>query len=236
MKAGILYLIPSLLGENKSDSVLPKRNFEIMSSLSHFVAENKRSAIRFLKKALPEIDIDALQFYELSEHTAARDAIQYVRLLEKGVSLGVISEAGCPCIADPGALLTEAAHKKKIRVVPLVGPSSVLLSLMASGFNGQAFSFHGYLPAKENERAKKLLSLEKKMRTENATQIFIETPYRNMQLFETCIKNLHNETKLCIACNLTAADECIQTKTIADWKKCPPSDIQKKPAIFLLYR
>lgn len=236
MKTGVLYLFPSLLGESEKDFSLPKKNLELMLSISHFVVENKRSAIRFLKNVLPEIDIDALQFYELSEHTIAREIEEYAKLLESGFSVGVISEAGCPCVADPGSLLVEVAHKKNIKVIPLVGPSSIMLSLMASGFSGQAFSFHGYLPPKENERTKKLLSLEKKTRSENATQIFIETPYRNLQVFETCKKVLSAETKLCLACNLTTSDERIQTKIIRDWKKCETPDIHKKPTIFLLYR
>lgn len=231
-----LYLIPVTLGDTALDKVLPNYNTEIILQIKYFVVENVRSAIRFLKKVSDKINIDDLIFYELNEHTKINSIDNYLDPLLEGNPMGVISEAGCPAIADPGSDLVSLAQKKKIKVIPLVGPSSILLSLMASGFNGQSFCFNGYLPAKGGELINKLRLLESRIYKENQTQIFIETPYRNSRLIENLIKNCKPNTKLCIASGITTEKEYIQTKTIAQWAKAKNVEIDKIPAIFLLYK
>jgi len=228
-----LYLIPTTLGETDLNSVLPFGNLQIINNLKYFIVENLRSARRFLKQVNREINIDELTFFELNEHTNLLDLQQFIAPLLNGNDVGVLSEAGCPCTADPGAAVVEIAHKKGIKVVSLVGPSSILLSLMASGFNGQNFAFNGYLPIDKKARINKLKALENRVLTENQTQIFIETPYRNNQLLQDIIENLKPQTKLCIACELTTANEFIKTSQLSDWKK-NKADFNKKPAIFLI--
>ena len=228
-----LYLIPTTLGETDLNSVLPLGNFQIINELKYFIVENLRSARRFLKQVNRDINIDELTFFELNEHTDLLDLQPFIEPLLKGNDVSILSEAGCPCTADPGAAVVDLAHKKGIKIVPLVGPSSILLSLMASGFNGQNFAFNGYLPIDKKARINKLKALENRVFTENQTQIFIETPYRNNQLLQDIIENLKPQTKLCIACELTTANEFIKTAQLSDWKK-NKTDFNKKPAIFLI--
>jgi len=237
-----LFLIPVTLGETETkfgisqiDRVLPSYNREIISQISYFIVENIRSARRFLKKTDNAIDIDKLTFFELNKHTSSDSISGFLKPISEGYSVGVISEAGCPAIADPGADVVAIAQRKNIPVIPLVGPSSILMSLMASGFNGQSFAFHGYLPIDSNERISKLKLLEQRIYTENQTQLFIETPYRNQKLAEDILKTCKPSTKLCIAADITCEDEFIKTKTIAEWKKQLP-DLDKRPCIFLIYK
>jgi len=230
-----LYLLPVTLGETPIDSVLPPYNKEIIVQIKHFIVEDVRSARRFLKKVDKEIDIDTLTFYPLNKHTSAEKFSEYLIPLSAGNDIGIISEAGCPAIADPGADVVRLAQEKNYKVVPLVGPSSILLSLMGSGFNGQSFSFLGYLPVQEEDRVKTLKKLERKVYAEEQTQIFIETPYRNMKMLSDILTHCQPNTKLCIAVDITLETEFIRTKTIQDWKKSLP-DLNKRPCIFLLYK
>jgi 16S rRNA (cytidine1402-2'-O)-methyltransferase len=230
-----LYLIPTSLGDQNIESVLPRANSQIIKNLKYFIVENVRTARRFLKKSVPGINIDELNFSELNEHTHKNELEDFLAPLFNGIDVGIMSEAGCPGIADPGADLVRMAHEKNIRVIPLVGPSSVLLSLMASGMNGQNFAFIGYLPVKQSERIKAIREIEKRSAVEKQTQIFIEAPYRNTQLLDDLINTLSAKTRLCIAVDVTLETELIQTKPIALWKKGVPS-INKRPAVFLIYR
>lgn len=203
--------------------------------MRHFIVEDVRSARRFLKKVDKGIDIDTLTFYELNKHTSPEAISGYLKPLEAGESMGVISEAGCPAVADPGADVVAIAQRKNLQVVPLVGPSSIILSVMGSGFNGQSFAFNGYLPIEPSERAKKLKALEQRIYNEHQTQLFIETPYRNNKMIEDILNNCRPQTKLCIAANITCSDEYIKTKTVKEWRGHTP-DLTKIPCIFLLYR
>lgn len=230
-----LFLIPVTLGETEHSRVLPTYNREVILGIKHFVVENVRTARRFLKKTEPSIQIDELTFYELNKHTSAEDVAGYLSPLAKGESVGVISEAGCPAVADPGADVVAIAQQKGYPVVPLVGPSSILMAVMASGFNGQSFAFHGYLPIDANERASQLKKLEGRVYTENQTQLFIETPYRNNKLAEDLLRICRPSTKLCIASDITCEGEYIRTKTIKEWHGKLP-DLNKKPTIFLIYK
>lgn len=230
-----LYLIPVTLGDTDIDSVLPSGNKCFIAGIKHFIVEDIRSARRFLKKADRGIDVDSLIFYPLNKHTGANDVSGYLRPLIAGNSMGVISEAGCPAIADPGADVVAMAQQKGLKVIPLVGPSSILLALMASGFNGQSFAFHGYLPIGSGERIKRLKTLEQRIYSENQTQLFIETPYRNNKMLEGILVNCRPQTKLCIAANITCEGEFIKTRAVKDWKDKTP-DLSKIPCIFLLYR
>lgn len=234
MKAS-LFLIPSTLGETDHAKVLPAGNREVILRIRHFIVENVRTARRFLKKTEPEIVIDSLTFYELNKHTTPEQATGYLAPLEQGEDVGIISEAGCPAIADPGADVVAIAQQRNYPVVPLVGPSSILMALMASGFNGQSFAFHGYLPIEANERTQAVRKLEARIYAENQTQLFIETPYRNNKLAEELIRLCRPSTKLCIASNITCADESIRTRTMQEWKGKLP-DMHRKPTIFLLYK
>ena len=229
-----LYLLPVTLGDTPIEQVLPAYNKEIIRQLRHFIVEDVRSARRFLKKVDKDIDIDSLTFYPLNKHTSPDELTGYLKPLETGLSMGVISEAGCPAVADPGADVVAIAQRKRLKVVPLVGPSSIILSVMASGFNGQSFAFHGYLPIEAGERAKKLKALEQRAYTEHQTQLFIETPYRNNKMAEDILKNCRPQTRLCIAANITCPDESIQTRTVKEWQGKIP-DLSKIPCIFLLY-
>lgn len=235
MQKASLYLIPVPMGETSIEKVLPTYNREIIIQIKHFIVENIRSARRFLKKTEPSINIDELTFYELNKHTRIEDIEGYLKPLANNQNVGVISEAGCPAIADPGADIVAIAQKKNYNVIPLVGPSSILMSLMASGFNGQSFAFHGYLPIDSNERTKTIKNLEQRIYSENQTQIFIETPYRNLKLADDLIQNCRPSTKLCIAVNITCDDEFIKTLPVKSWAKQLP-DLNKKPCIFLIYK
>lgn len=230
-----LFLIPVTLGDTEHSRVLPAYNLEVIRNLKYFIVENVRSARRFLKKADPAIVIDNLTFYELNKHTSPDQVSTYLSPLAKGESVGIISEAGCPAIADPGADVVAIAQRKHYRVVPLIGPSSIILSVMASGFNGQSFAFHGYLPIDAAERNQTIKRLEARVYSENQTQLFIETPYRNQKLAEELVKLCRPTTKLCIASNITCADEFIQTRPVKEWAGKLP-DLAKKPTIFLIYK
>lgn len=233
---GVLYMIPCPISDTTQPrEVLPEANWRVMDSLDYFIVENVRSARRFLSKARISRRIEELEFVELNEHTVAGAAIEaMIKPILEGRSAGVISEAGVPGVADPGALVVEACHKKGIRVVPLVGPSSILLAMMASGLNGQSFAFVGYLPVKPAERAKALKSLERRAHVENQSQIFIEAPYRNVKLAEQIFEVCAPDTNLTIACDITSADEIILTKKISQWRKCVLPDIAKRPTIFII--
>ena len=230
-----LYLIPNVLSESPWETVLPSEVKTVCKDLKHYIVENVRTARRFLKKLDKNIDIDGLYFYELNKRTTEREKQQYLRPVLDGQDTGIISEAGCPGVADPGAEIVKSAHERGIQVVPLVGPSSILLALMASGMNGQNFAFNGYLPIKSNQRISRIKQLEKAVQAENQTQLFIETPYRNNQLVQDLLKICNNSTLLCIACDLTAEKEFISTRSIAEWKKGVP-DLNKRPALFILGR
>lgn len=230
-----LYLLPVTLGETPIEKVLPAYNRDIILGIKHYIVEDVRSARRFLKKVDRDINIDELTFYPLNKHTD-RDAIAgYLKPLIEGQSMGVISEAGCPAVADPGADVVAIAQRKGLKVVPLVGPSSIILSVMGSGFNGQSFAFHGYLPIEPDERQKRLRELEQRVYSEHQTQLFIETPYRNQKMMEDILKACRPQTKLCIAANITCEGEYIRTKTIQEWKGKLP-DLNKIPCIFLIYK
>jgi Predicted methyltransferases len=230
-----LFLIPVTLGETEHSRVLPEYNREVILGIKHFVVENIRTARRFLKKTAPAIVIDNLTFYELNKHTSPEDVAGYLVPLAKGESVGVISEAGCPAVADPGADVVSIAQQKGYPVVPLVGPSSILMAVMASGFNGQSFAFHGYLPIDGNERTAMLKKLEGRIYTENQTQLFIETPYRNNKLAEELLRTCRPSTKLCIASDITCEGEYIRTRSVKAWSGKLP-DLNKKPTIFLIYK
>lgn len=235
MKEALLYLIPTTLGSTPVDRVLPAHNIRIVSGLRHFIVENIRTARRFLKQCDTKIDIDSLTFYELNEHTDRHHISAYLEPIRRGESVGIISEAGCPAIADPGADVVAIAQGEKIKVVPLVGPSSLLMAVMASGFNGQSFAFHGYLPIDGGERIKMLKRVENRAYSENQTQLFIETPYRNRKLAEEILQHCRAETLLCIAMNISCEDEYIVTKPVKAWRDNLP-DMHKKPTVFLIYK
>jgi len=229
-----LYLIPVTLGETEISQVLPSYNHDIIVGIKHFIVDNLRSARRFLKKVEKSIDIDELTFYELNRHTDRKFIGQYLEAMTKGKPVGIISEAGCPAIADPGADVVAIAQQKGYKVVPLVGPSSIIMSVMGSGFNGQSFAFNGYLPVEVPQRIKALKKLENKVWNDDQTQLFIETPYRNGKMFETIVNALKPNTKLCVAAGITCTEEYIKTKTVAQWKKEKLPDLGKIPAIFLI--
>ena len=233
---GILYMIPCPISDSTEVfDVLPEANRRIMDSLDYFIVENVRSARRFLSKARVSRRIEDLEFVELNEHTIAGAAVEaMVKPIEAGRSAGVISEAGVPGVADPGALVVEACHKRGIKVVPLVGPSSILLAMMASGLNGQSFAFVGYLPVKPPERAKALKSLERRAHIARQSQIFIEAPYRNVKLAEQILAVCGTDTRLTIACDITSPEQIIVTRSVAQWRKCGLPDIAKRPTIFII--
>jgi len=232
-----LYLIPVTLGETEYQKVLPEYNKKIIRGIKNFIVENRRSAIRFLKLADSSIDIDSLEFLELNEHSDLAKISNYLDpLLKKKFPMGIISEAGCPAVADPGAAVVEMAQKKKLKIVPLSGPSSMIMAVMASGLNGQSFAFNGYLPVKPNERATKIRQLENRAWNEKQTQLFIEAPYRNLKMLESILNSCRNETRVCVAAGLTTEQEFIRTLSVAEWKKSNEPPINKVPAIFLIYR
>lgn len=235
MDKPILYLIPVLLGDTPVEQVIPPYNSSIVSGLKYFIVENVRSARRFLKKCNPAIDIDTLTFYLLNKQTDRQSIAGYLSPLRKGENMGVISEAGCPAVADPGADVVAIAQQERFKVVPLVGPSSMLMAIMASGFNGQSFAFHGYLPIDGDQRAKRVKQLESRAYREEQTQLFIETPYRNQKLAEDILLHCKPQTQLCIAMNISCEDEYIVTRRVKAWKGNLP-DMHKKPCVFLIYK
>jgi len=230
---GILYLIPSLLGDAPVENSLPSYNIDIIRSLDEFIVEDIRSARRFLIKAHIDKSIDSLTFHLCNEHSKNTDLPAIMQGLMNGKNAGLISEAGCPSIADPGAEIIQFAHRNTIRVIPLVGPSSILLALISSGLNGQNFAFNGYLPKKEPDRIKALKQLEALVWQKNQTQIFIETPYRNDSILKDILNACREETLLCIASDITLPAEKIKTQSIRDWKGFKNS-FNDHPAVFLL--
>ena len=230
-----LYLLPVTLGDTSVEKVLPSYNKEIITAIKYFIVEDVRSARRFLKKVDRSIVIDDLTFYTLNKHTSPEEISGFLQPLSEGNSMGVISEAGCPAVADPGADVVAIAQRRNYKVVPLVGPSSIILSVMASGFNGQSFAFHGYLPIEPSDRIKRLKELENRVYTENQTQLFIETPYRNNKMMEDILKACRPQTRLCIAANITCEGEYIKTRTLREWNGKFP-DLSKIPCIFLIYK
>lgn len=228
-----LFLIPTTLGDNNFGSCIPDNVAETTRQLRHFIVEDIRTARRYLSKLKMPIPIEDLYFYELNEHTKPEEFAPLLQPLLEGNDVGLMSEAGVPAVADPGKDIVYIAHQKKIKVAPLVGPSSILLALMASGLNGQNFAFNGYLPIKDQDRIQQIRALEKRSVLEKQAQLFIEAPYRNAKLLEAFLSACNDNTSLCIALDLTLEDEWIQTKTIAQWKKSKP-DINKKPCIFIM--
>lgn len=230
-----VYLIPTTLGDSPVENVIPGYVVDIINSTNHYIVENIKTARRYLIKAGIKTKIDDLSFYELNKHTLPEEFESFLNPVKNGQNVGIISEAGTPGVADPGADIVAIAHRKNIPVVPLVGPSSILLSVMASGLNGQSFAFVGYLPIQKQERIKRLKDLEKRSQLENQTQLFIETPYRNNHLMEDIVSSLSPQTKVCIAVDITLETEFIKTKTVSEWKKNMPN-LHKRPSIFLIHK
>ena len=233
LNKGKLYLIPTVLGANTEDNTLPLIILDHIKNINVFIVENIRTSRRYIKKIYPEKDIDATTFYAFGKHNILNLEKDFLPHILNNEAVGLISEAGNPCIADPGSKVVEYAHMFEIEIVPLVGPSSILLALMASGLNGQNFAFSGYLPIEKNERVRTLRSLEKLAKRTGQTQIFMETPYRNNQLIATILKTCNLNTRLCIASEITMPSEEIKTRTILEWKEID-INIHKKPAIFLI--
>jgi 16S rRNA (cytidine1402-2'-O)-methyltransferase len=228
-----LYLIPVALGENDVQAVLPRATLEVVRRLRAFIVEDAKSARRFLKAAGYTHPLQETQFQILNEHTRETDLDALLAPLLAGVECGLMSEAGCPGVADPGEVLVGRALDAGIRVAPLVGPSSILLALMASGMNGQHFTFHGYLPVERSQRARAIKALETAAR--ECTQIFIETPYRSAALFQALLEHCRADTRVCVAADLTMRGEFVSTRTVGQWKKQPPV-LDRRPVVFLLYR
>lgn len=228
-----LFLIPIILAPDTAAQVLSPQVTEVIGQLDYFLVEEVRTARRFISSLRLGRVIEQLNFQELSKKTTATEILEYFHTLPEGVDVGVLSEAGCPGVADPGAVAVALAHSLGWRVAPLVGPSSILLALMASGFSGQSFAFQGYLPIDRAERQKAIKRLEQLVTSQQQTQLFMETPFRNNQLLEALLQTCHPNSKLCIASNLTAPEEYIRTQTIAQWRASPP-DLHKKPTIFVL--
>ncbi|KIO49807.1 SAM-dependent methyltransferase [Nitrosospira sp. NpAV] len=233
MSSGTLYLIPTLLGGGDIAWVIPAAVRQRIASLGHYVVEHPKTARQFLKQIGCILPLQQISMQVLNEHTRIKELANLLGPLLAGNDVGLLSEAGCPAVADPGAGLVRLAHQKNLRVVPLVGPSSILLALMASGLNGQRFAFHGYLPVEKNERISSIIELERNSIARDQTQIFIETPYRNQKLLESLVLTCRDDTVLCVACNLTLENEYISTRTIKEWKSALP-DLNNKPTIFLL--
>ena len=234
MALGTLYMVPVTLGDDNLSYVIPADVIKAVQNLEYFVVENEKSARRFLGSVKTNKPVRELNFQLLNEHSAEKDLPALIAPLLAGHDVGMLSEAGCPGIADPGATLAALAHRKGIKVAPLVGPSSILLSLMASGFNGQQFTFLGYLPSDKAARINKLKDIEKQSQRLNETQIFIETPYRNQHMLEDILASCGANTKLCIARNVSLETEFVVSKTIAEWEKSELPDLHKQPTVFLL--
>ncbi len=232
---GILYLLPVPLGDNDPSEVLPASVVRLITLLDDYIVENSKTARKFIKAIVPEKKQADLRLSELNKHTDTKELSSFIQPLKEGRNMGLMSDAGCPGVADPGAVIVAMAHESGIKVVPLVGPSSILLSLMGSGMNGQSFAFNGYLPIDKGEKKAMLRSLEKWSFERNQSQLFIETPYRNNQIIEEMVQVLHPGTLLCIACDLTLPTEFLQTRSIAYWKKNKP-DLHKRPCIFILHK
>ena len=227
-----LYLLPMLLADDSHAQVLTPHSIEVIKGLKVFFVENVKTTRRFISSLKQGIVIDDLKFFEVNKDTSFNTIFDVLLNLEEDA--GIISEAGCAGVADPGGLIVEAGHQLGFTIKPLVGPNSILLALMGSGLNGQSFAFHGYLPIKEEERAAKLRALEKEATQRSQTQIFMETPYRNNQIFQTILKSLNPKTRLCVAADITSETEFIKTMSIEAWRKKKAPDLHKRPAIFLI--
>lgn len=234
MRKGTLYLVPVSIGESRPDAMLPAEVLRIARDLRYFIVENAKSARAELKRLGIRPPIREIVLRELPRNLRQADLDALLAPLIAGDSAGLMSEAGAPAVADPGALLVRAAHANNIHVAPLVGPSSLFLALMASGLNGQNFAFHGYLPVREPERSKRIMELERESHREGCTQMFIETPYRNASLFSAFLASCRPDTLLCVATELTTQRECIATMPVSAWRANPPPSIEKKPTVFLL--
>ncbi len=232
MKKAVLYLIPTSLGEAPMQEIIPGIVKDIVSNLSYFIVENEKTARRYIKQICPEKKQADITVFQLNKHDKYEGLNDFIIPLIQGNDVGLLSEAGLPAIADPGSLLVALAHKNGIKVKPLTGPSSLMLALMASGLNGQKFSFEGYLPKDAGELKRKIKFLEQLSSKESSAKICIETPYRNNKLFDNFIKYLHPETRLCVACDLTLETEFIKTLRVKEWKKQKP-DLHKRPAVFI---
>ncbi|MHB1146933.1 MAG: SAM-dependent methyltransferase [Lutibacter sp.] len=232
---GFLYLIPTTLGDNDPMEVLPVLVKEVIEKLDYFIVENEKTARKFIKRIAPGKSQPSLIIFSLDKYADKLEVSTYLDVCAKGISVGLLSEAGVPAIADPGAEIVKLAHQKNIRIIPLVGPSSIILAMMASGFNGQNFAFNGYLPIEASERKEAIKSLEKLSKDKNQSQIFIETPYRNEKLFNDLKSTLSPTSKLCVACDITLSSEYIKTLEIKDWKNEHP-DLNKRPTIFIIHK
>lgn len=231
---GNLYLIPSTLGDVEPLEVLPLSIKRVIENTTYFIVENEKTARRFIKRIVPKKSQPSLQLFTLNKYTDAEEYPDFIAPCMEGNHVGILSEAGCPGIADPGADIVALAHSRGIRVVPLVGPSSILLAMMASGMNGQSFAFNGYLPIDKNDRKKEIRNLERRSRELSQSQVFIETPYRNDKMLQDLLQNLKPETRLCVAADITLPTEYIVTKTVANWKHHLP-ELHKRPAIFIIH-
>ncbi|WP_298427860.1 SAM-dependent methyltransferase [uncultured Kordia sp.] len=230
---GILYLIPTTLGDNEPLEVLPLSVKKIVEITNHYIVENEKTARRFIKKITPKKSQPSLQLHVLNKYTQDQELPTFLEAIFQGKNIGLLSEAGCPGVADPGAEIVKIAHEKGIRVVPLVGPSSILMAMMASGMNGQNFAFNGYLPIDSHERKRAIKQLEKRAGEFNQSQAFIETPYRNDKLLADLISTLSGNTRLCVACDITLSTEYIKTMTINQWKKTSVN-LHKRPTMFVI--
>ena len=235
MTKGTLFLIPVPLSDDSAHKSFTAFIGDTINSLNTYIVENEKTARKFLKEAGIKTPQSDLVIHDYGKHKRNESMVPYFKELMTGKDVGLMSEAGCPGVADPGAEVVLEAHKRGIKVVPLVGPSAILLALMASGFNGQSFTFHGYLPIDKVERGKKIKELEQLAQKNKQTQLFIETPFRNNHLYEDILKNCAAQTLLCVACNLTSEEEFVKTMSIGQWRQ-ERIDLHKKPAIFLLYR
>ena len=232
--AGTIFLIPTDLGGESIGRIWPADNLQMIRHLRHFIVENERSARRFLRKAGYDIPFEEVSMHLLNKHTKAGEISGYLHACLAGHDMGILSEAGTPCVADPGQNIVQIAHRRGLKVVPMVGPSSMIMALMASGFNGQHFLFHGYLPISKHERIRAIKNMERAAYSHDQTQLFMETPYRNNQLMEDLVKTCDPATLICVACDITLASEYIRTLPTKEWKKNMP-DLHKRPGIFLLY-
>ena len=233
IQKGVLYIIPSPIGDTSPLEVLPISNKKVINELTHFIVENEKMGRRFIKKIIPSKNQDELVVFTLNKFTTQDEINTYLDCCSKGLSIGLLSDAGCPGIADPGAVIISKAHRNEIKVKPLVGPSSIILAMMSSGMNGQNFTFNGYLPIDKKNRSQALLKFQRVAVKNNQAQIFIETPYRNNTLLIEMLKVLDSNTRLCIACDLSMRSEFIKTLSVLEWKKNKP-DINKRPCIFII--
>lgn len=232
---GKLYLIPTTLGDTEPLEVLPLSIKKYIETLDYFIVENEKTARRFIKRISPKKSQESLQILLLDKYTKEYESRNYLDVCFKGISIGLLSEAGVPAIADPGATIVKLAHQLKIQVVPLVGPSSIILAMMASGMNGQNFAFNGYLPIEKGERKSAIKTLEKQSKEKNQSQIFIETPYRNTKMFSSLLSTLGATTQLCIASDISLSTEYIKTMSVKEWKN-QKIDLHKRPTIFIIHR